>query len=123
MLASMKRKRGALLAIEIAILQAGIALLRASQSEFHGYAIAREIRDQERARSLTAHGTLYRALERLEARGLLESRWEDPEIAAAEERPRRRLYRVTAEGEASVSPVVESKKLKAKSLKRGLAAS
>jgi DNA-binding PadR family transcriptional regulator len=123
MLASMKRKQGALLAIEIAILQAGIALLRVSQSEFHGYAIAREIRDQERARSLTAHGTLYRALERLEARGLLESRWEDPEIAAAEERPRRRLYRVTAEGEASVSPVVESKKLKAKSLKRGLAAS
>ncbi len=119
----MKRKAGALLSIEIAILQAGIAMLRGSDPEFHGYAIAREMRDQEGARSLTAHGTLYRALERLEIRGLLASRWEDPEIAAAEERPRRRMYRVTAEGEAAVQAVGEPATAPAKALKRGLAAS
>jgi DNA-binding PadR family transcriptional regulator len=123
MLASMKRKPGALLPIELAILQAGIALLRGSDQEFHGYAIAREIRNQADARSLTAHGTLYRALERLETRGLLASRWEDPEIAAAAERPRRRMYRVTAEGEAALQGVAESSKARAKSLKRGLATS
>jgi PadR family transcriptional regulator len=119
----MKRKPGALLSIEIAILQAGIALLRGSDPEFHGYAVAREIRGQEGARSLTAHGTLYRALERLKTRGLLASRWEDPGVAAAEERPRRRMYRVTAEGEAAVQAIVESAKAPAKPLKRGLAAS
>jgi DNA-binding PadR family transcriptional regulator len=122
MLADMKRKPGALLSIEIAILQAGIALAHGSDAEFHGYAMARAIRDQEGARSLTAHGTLYRALERLEVRGLLASRWEDPGIAAAEERPRRRLYRVTAEGEAAVQTVAKPVQAPAKSLKRGLAA-
>lgn len=119
----MRRKAGALLSIEIAILQAGIALLGGRGPEFHGYAIAREIRDQEGARSLTSHGTLYRALERLEIRGLLVSRWEDPGIAAAEERPRRRMYRVTAEGETAVQVVAEPAKAPAKALKRGLAAS
>lgn len=94
----MKRKPGALFPIEISILQAGLALLRSDAAEFYGYAIAREIREQGDDRQLTAHGTLYRALERLEKSGLLASRWEDPAIAAGEERPRRRLYRITAEG-------------------------
>ena len=95
----MRRKAGALLSIEIDILRAGVSLLRGGEGEFHGYAVAKEIREQDAARRLTAHGTLYRALERLESRGLIESRWEDPEIAATAERPRRRLYRVTALGE------------------------
>lgn len=119
----MRRKAGALLSIEVAILQAGIVLLRGSDPEFHGYAIAREMRDQEGARSLTAHGTLYRALERLEIRGLLASRWEDPDIAAAEERPRRRMYRVTAEGEAALQAFAAPAKVPASALKRGLTAS
>ena len=94
----MKRKPGALFPIEISILQAGLGLLRSDAAEFYGYAIAREIREQGDDRQLTAHGTLYRALERLEKAGLLASRWEDPSIGASEERPRRRLYRITAEG-------------------------
>lgn len=47
-------------------------------------------------RLLTAYGTLYRALGRLEAMGLLRSRWEDPAIPAREGRPGRRLYTLTA---------------------------
>jgi len=46
----------------------------------------------------TAHGTLYKALGRMEDAGLLESHWEDPDVAVAEGRPRRRLYRVTPLG-------------------------
>ncbi len=104
----MRRKPGALLSIEIDILRAGIALLRLGDADFHGYAIAKEIASQDGARQLTGHGTLYRALERLETRRLLASRWEDPEIAAMEQRPRRRLYRVTAEGELAAQPAPET---------------
>ncbi len=35
--------------------------------------------------------------------GLLESDWEDPVAAANEDRPRRRLYKVTAAGEAELA--------------------
>jgi DNA-binding PadR family transcriptional regulator len=54
------------------------------------------MREQTGSRSLTAHGTLYKALGRLEEFGLLTSHWEDP--AAVEGRPRRRLYELTARG-------------------------
>lgn len=118
----MRRKSGALLSLEIAILQAGIELLRGPHPEFHGYAIAKQIQQHERDRSLTAHGTLYRALERLETRGLLKSRWEDPDAAAAEQRPRRRLYRVTAEGETAVQALAQPAQAQSRSLRRGLEA-
>ncbi|MGE0228993.1 MAG: PadR family transcriptional regulator [Dehalococcoidia bacterium] len=95
----MRRKGDSqLVPLELSILAAGVDLRRGGTDEFHGYAIARELRDGDEARRLTAHGTLYRALERLEQRGLLTSRLEDPAAAEAERRPRRRLYRVTAQG-------------------------
>ena len=52
---------------------------------------------------LTAYGTLYKALDRMERAGYLESRWEDPHFAAQEARPRRRLYGVTALGERALA--------------------
>jgi DNA-binding PadR family transcriptional regulator len=79
--------------LEASILTAGLEF-----SEFHGYSLARAIQQQEAARRLTAHGTLYKALSRMEASGLLVSRWEDADSAAAEGRPRRRLYEVTGAG-------------------------
>lgn len=95
----MRRKHDSdLVPLELAILSTAIALKRAGNDDFHGYAIATELRDLTEGRRLTAHGTLYRALERLEQRGLLESRLEDADSAAAERRPRRRLYSVTALG-------------------------
>jgi putative transposase len=42
-------------------------------------------------------------LQRLEAAGLLTSRWEDPDAATAEGRPRRRLYEVTGTGEHALA--------------------
>ena len=94
----MRRKKGVLLPIERSLIVAASDVHGRGKPEFHCYAIAKEMRDREGARRLTAHGTLYRALDRLEEAGLLASRWEDPLIAADEGRPRRRLYRLTAAG-------------------------
>jgi DNA-binding PadR family transcriptional regulator len=95
----MRRKAGELVPLETAICLSAADLLRRDIIEFHGYEIARHLADVADRRLLTAYGTLYRALGRLEKMGLLESRREDPEIAARENRPGRRLYRLTAEGE------------------------
>ena len=90
----MRRKNGALTPIEHSILNAAVRLCREG-GEFYGFQIAKEIEDREGARRLTGLGTLYRALDRLQQQGFLSRRWEDPDIAAQENRPRRRLYQVT----------------------------
>lgn len=118
----MRRKEGAILPIEESILAAGLALQRCGQPEFHGFAMAREIQDREGARRLTAHGTLYKALSRMEAAGLLSSRWEDPAAAAEADRPRRRLYKVTGAGEAALA-AGDSRSLRRTRLSPGLAGS
>ncbi len=69
---------------------------------FHGFMIAKEIKEREDAKLLTSHGTLYKALDRMRKLGLLESEWEDPLLAAQEGRPRRRFYYITAAGEAAL---------------------
>jgi DNA-binding PadR family transcriptional regulator len=95
----MKRKPGALLPIEEAILTAGLDLRRVGTVEFHGFAVAKRMQDIGEAHQLTAHGTLYKALGRMETAGLLASHWEKADLALEEGRPRRRLYRVTGAGE------------------------
>ena len=62
----------------------------------HGYDMAR--------RTGLASGTLYPILGRLSDGGLLETRWEDD---PPEGRPRRHLYRLTAEGAALAATVAE----------------
>lgn len=47
-------------------------------------------------------GTVYTTLRRLERRRMVEGHWEDPEVAAAERRPRRRYYSITSEGEEAL---------------------
>jgi len=66
---AMRRKPGTLIPFEVSILGAGLNLSHQGQNEFHGYAIAKEIRDREQARKLAGQGTLYRALDRLENLG------------------------------------------------------
>ena len=99
----MRRKPGSLVPLEIAICAAAAALRAAGEEEFHGYEIAKTIGDASSGRLLTAYGTLYRALGRLEKMGLLCSRWEDPAIPARENRPGRRLYTLTAIGDAALA--------------------
>ena len=65
-----------------------LAELFATPSQWrHGYGIARD--------TGLKSGTLYPVLIRLADRGLVEARWEDEQPAG---RPRRHLYRLTAEG-------------------------
>jgi PadR family transcriptional regulator PadR len=99
----MRRKPGAILPIEESVLTLAAAHNVSGDREFHGFEMAKRLRDIDDARRLTAHGTLYKALSRMEKAGLLESRWEDPQHGADEGRPRRRLYRITGAGEVALS--------------------
>ena len=92
----MRRKPGELVPLEVEILEAATALERNGIMAFHGYSLAKSMRTSSDRRMLTAHGTLYRALHRLERAKLLEAFWEDPGEAEKEGRPRRRRYRLTA---------------------------
>ena len=91
-----RRKLGSLLPLEIEILETAMSMLRSGAVTFHGFALAQAMRAEQGKHPLTAHGTLYKALGRLEAAGLLSSTWED--ASSAEGRPRRRLYELTDQG-------------------------
>ena len=91
-----RRKPGTLLPLEAEILEAALSMQQSGHTNFHGFGLAHAMREQSASRSLTGHGTLYKALGRLEEFGMLSSRWED--AAAAEGRPRRRLYELTGQG-------------------------
>ena len=104
----MRRKEGALVPLEVSILEAALELRQRGIAEAHGFLLAKELRDGTHARRLTAYGTLYKALDRLERAGHLASRWEDPQLAADEGRPRRRSYRVTLTGEAALAEAISA---------------
>ena len=89
--------------LEEAICAAAAALQRRGIREFHGYELAKQLAADNDRKLLTAYGTLYRALARLEAMGFLESRREDPNIAAKENRPGRRFYALTALAETAAA--------------------
>ena len=95
-----RRRPGMLLPLEISILG---ACLDAGQGGSHGFALAKAMADHGDTRKLTATGTMYRALHRLESSGLVENWWEDPDEAAAAGRPRRRFYRMTPAGGAALT--------------------
>lgn len=98
----MRRRPGTLLDLEASILGVLVDASRGGH-DLHGFAVAKELADRTGAKRLTAHGTLYKALGRLEQAELVESRWEDPALAEAEGRPRRRLYRVTSAGRVALA--------------------
>jgi len=95
----MRRKPGQLLPLERAICDEA----RDLGKDFYGYQMAKRLQEVADSKLLTAYGTLYRALSRLQDMGLLQSRWEDPRIPARENRPGRRLYSLTALGETVAS--------------------
>jgi len=96
-----RRKAGQLVPLELAICDAALRLRARGEDEFHGYELAKALKSDADARLLTAYGTLYRALARLEAMGLLLSRWEDSSRPVQENRPPRRLYSLTVTGETA----------------------
>jgi hypothetical protein len=96
-----RRRAGVLLPIEDQILQVGLDRVAAGVPDFHGFGLAEEL-SGDGAAALLGHGTLYKALARLERDGLLTSRWEEID-ASAEGRPRRRLYRVTGQAASALA--------------------
>jgi DNA-binding PadR family transcriptional regulator len=72
----------------------GIVLLALARGHRYGF----DIMDA----SGLPDGTVYPALRRLEAAGMVDSAWEDDETAKAEKRPARRYYRLTAAGQQAL---------------------
>ncbi len=103
------RKRGTLLPLERAILDQAV---QQGAAGVYGFALAQALDSGGDGRGLVAHGTLYKALDRLRREGYLDAEWEDAATASAEGRPRRRHYRVTAAGvralRAAASPVTRT---------------
>jgi DNA-binding PadR family transcriptional regulator len=73
----------------------GIVLLALARGRRYGF----DIMDA----SGLPDGTVYPALRRLEAAGMVESAWEDEAIALADKRPARRYYRLTEAGERALA--------------------
>lgn len=95
----MPKRRGAEpFPIEAEILIQAQALALSGQREFHGYELTKAIVGQRADGSEVGHGSVYRALGRLETMGWLDSEWEDAQVAEAAGRPRRRLYHLTPTG-------------------------
>src|SRR6476469_3715813 len=99
----MRRKPCSIVPLERAVLNESVTLPARELGVAHGFVLSRTIGDPTDAKRLTAYGTLYKALDRLERAGYLESRWEEPEYAAEASRPRRRFYRITGAGERALS--------------------
>ena len=99
----MRRKPGALVPLEVAILTVAVSRATSDQPDLYGFELAKLIAENERAGKLVAHGTLYKALNRLAESGMLSVDWEDPELALRDGRPRRRLYRITTRGEQAAA--------------------
>jgi DNA-binding PadR family transcriptional regulator len=98
----MNRRKGALISLEIEVLLAALLLRERGIHEFHGFLIGKTL-EADGSRSLVGHGTLYKALSRLEEQQYLKSRWEGGEAAHRDRGPRRRLYIVTAGGQRALA--------------------
>jgi len=68
-----------------------------SEGAAHGYAVIESLRARSGGQFNLPEGTIYPALHRLEAQGLLRSRWK--EDAAR----RRRVYELTVKGQQALS--------------------
>jgi len=92
----LKDKQGQLLKGNLSLL---LAILRSEPA--HGYEIIRELEKRSHGAFDLAEGTVYPALYRLERQGLLESR------RATVEGRQRRVYNLTAKGQAALGEDAE----------------
>jgi PadR family transcriptional regulator, regulatory protein PadR len=67
-----------------------------TEGEAHGYAVIARVRERSGGEFDLAEGTVYPALHKLEAEGLLRSRWEH------DSGRRRRTYGLTAPGKSAL---------------------
>lgn len=76
-------------------LRAAWQLHEQGTEQLHGYLLARQLKDREDGAAVMAYSTVYRCLDRLEQRGLIESG-----ESQASGGPPRRTFRLTARGRA-----------------------
>ena len=93
-----KRVPNTLFPIEKSILVVMVDRELQMRPGIHGYDLAKELAQRENRSRLAGHGTIYRALSRLDEAGLITGVWEAVDPEAKPGRPRRRLYRVTTAG-------------------------
>lgn len=108
-----RRRAGVLLPLELDLLDALVG-----EPDQHGFALGQSLAAQS-GRSVLGHGTLYKALSRLETAGLVTSAWEVGD-ASQLGRPLRRLYRITAAGRTALASV---RTVRTATTRRGLATS
>jgi PadR family transcriptional regulator, regulatory protein PadR len=77
----------------VAASASGIVLALLSRGEDYGYAMIRRVREASGDRLQWAEGMLYPVLHRLEADGLIRSRW-----GASPDGRKRKYYEITAQG-------------------------
>jgi len=77
------------------------------QAVAHGYGYGFDVMD---ATGLPS-GTVYPALRRMEASGLVRSKWESAAIAQREQRPPRKYYDITRSGQLALADAVERYRL------------
>ena len=104
----MRRKPGTLVPLEVEILKFAVSRAATEQLDVHGFELANLIAEDDRSGKLLAHGTLYKALNRLAESGMLTSDWEDAATALGGGQPRRRLYRITVRGEHAAASAAVS---------------
>ena len=91
----MRRKANGLVPNEELLLTTALTLTRKGQGEFHGYAL-RELWQSDGAEPATMnYATLYRCLDRLEERGLLESHYD---VVTKNGGPPRKMFKLTGIG-------------------------
>jgi DNA-binding PadR family transcriptional regulator len=81
-------------------------LLALADADRHGYAIMQEVEERTEGTVCIGPGTLYGAIKRLRANGLIEERLNGP---GSGEQERRRVYHLTGRGRALA--VFESRRL------------
>jgi PadR family transcriptional regulator PadR len=102
----MNRRKDELIQIEVDVLAAVLALQKRGIGECHGFLIGKTLETDGGAGSLVGHGTLYKALARLEERQFLRSRWEGNAPKDRPRGPRRRLYKITGSGQRALSAAI-----------------
>nr|WP_220185880.1 PadR family transcriptional regulator [Paenactinomyces guangxiensis] len=72
------------------------------KQDMYGYQIAKSLKEESDNQYKMSEGTLYPALKRLEAKGLLQSYWQD-----ADDGKRRKYYSLTEQGKESYTHKLE----------------
>ena len=102
----MRRKANGLVPNEELLLSTALTLTRQGQGEFHGYALRELWQSDGNEPATMNYATLYRCLDRLEERGLLESEYD---VVTKNGGPPRKMFKLTGLGLDTATRITESR--------------